>query len=322
MKLREKLIIIILVIGMSVLVYSRLWSDTVYAGSTADKPYIEVNVSKKTITAGKSVTFKAKVYNSTSAVKWSVSDKNIAAVTRKGKLTAKRAGKVTVYAKAGNLTGKIAVTVKGRKLIAVDPGHQSKGDSRLEPSGPGSNTKKARAAGGTTGKYTKVPEYKLTLTIALKVKEELWNRGYEVAMTREKNDVNISNKERAELANASGADICIRLHADGAASSSASGASALYPSAKNKYVSGLSKQSKALSKAVLDAYCSVTSAKNRGLSARDDLTGTNWSEIPVTVLEMGFMTNKQEDKKMQTSEYQDKMVQGICDGIEAYYNNK
>ena len=112
--------------------------------------------------------------------------------------------------------------------VAIDAGHQKKGDTRKEPIGPGSRRKKAKAASGTQGAATKVPESKLTLSVAKRLEQELKKRGYKVYMVRRKQNVNISNKKRALLVNKSGADICIRLHAD-AAGKRVSGASALYP---------------------------------------------------------------------------------------------
>ena len=156
------------------------------------------------------------------------------------------------------------------------------------------------------------------MDIAKALKKELINRGYDVVMTRTTNDINISNKERAQKINKSGADICIRLHADGGASS-AKGASGLYPSGNNPYVSNLSKKSYQLSNKVLKSYCEATGISNRGNIQRDDLIGTNWSTVPVIVLEMGFMTNPTEDKYMQSEDGQKDMVEGIANGIDAYY---
>ena len=206
------------------------------------------------------------------------------------------------------------------KLIAIDAGHQSKGNNETEPIGPGSSTKKPKVSSGTRGIATNVPEYKLNLAIALKVKEELLDRGYEVYMIRETNDVNLSNRERATMANESGADLFIRIHADGSENTNVSGTSTLYPSKDNPYVSYLYKDSYALSKSIVDAICDRTGAKNRGAIARDDMSGINWCTIPVSIIEMGYMSNKKEDKLMQNEDYQDKMVQGICDGIDNYYN--
>lgn len=204
-------------------------------------------------------------------------------------------------------------------MVAIDAGHQAKGNNKKEPIGPGSKKKKAKVSSGTTGVATKVSESKLNLAIAKKLKVELEKRGYAVYMIRTKQKVNLSNKQRALKANKSGAAIYIRLHAD-AASSSVKGASALYPSKKNKYVKRLSAKSKKLSKSILKQYCKSTKFKYRGLKQRDDLTGTNWSKIPVTLIEMGFMTNPSEDKKMQKNSYQKKMAKGIAEGVDDYFN--
>ena len=204
-------------------------------------------------------------------------------------------------------------------MVAIDAGHQRHGNSELEPIGPGASTKKAKVADGATGCSTGVPEYQLNLDVAKKLKKELKRRGYKVYMIRSKNDVDISNVERAQAANDSGADICIRLHADGIDDSSVRGASALYHTPDNPYNPELSKKSKKLSKSVLDAYCEGTGFNNRGLSKRDDLTGTNWSEIPVTLLEMGFMSNASEDETMNDVDFQYTMADSIADGIDAYF---
>lgn len=208
---------------------------------------------------------------------------------------------------------------EGGKIVAIDAGHQQRGDSSTEPVGPGSSVKKAKVAGGATGAATGTPEYKLTLKVAKRLKKELEARGYEVYMIRSKNNVNISNKKRAQMANKSGADIYIRLHADASSSSSAAGASALYPSAANPYVKAWSKPSKKLSRCILDAYCKSTGIRNRGLVVRNDLTGTNWSKLPVTLIEMGFLSNPSEDRKMQKASMQKKMAAGIADGVDAYF---
>lgn len=286
---------------------------------SAQKVSIELTRTKPTLTAGRFFTFRAKVSGTEAPVIWSVSDEDKASITNGGKLTGIRAGKVTVTASVGEVRESIDVAIKGKKKIAIDAGHQGKGNSALEPIGPGAAAKKPKVASGTQGAATKVPEYKLTLAIALRLKDELLDRGYEVYMIRETHDVDITNKERAVLANKSGSDICIRLHADGSSVESVRGASALYPSSKNPYVKGLSKESKRLSQLVLDAMCEKSGAKNRGLIIRDDLTGTNWSKIPVTLIEMGYMTNRAEDRRMQEEEYQQKLAFGMADGIDAYF---
>ena len=263
-------------------------------------------------------------------VEWSVSDGNAATpekpssneyatVNYRGVVTGKSVGKVTVTATVGDVTLQCKLKVIGKKKIAIDAGHQARGDSGTEPIGPGSSVKKAKVAGGATGVSSGVPEYKFTLSVAKKLKTELNNRGYDVYMIRTTNNVNISNKKRAQLANKSGSDIYVRLHGDSIGASGVNGASAFYPSSSNRYISHLSKSSKKLTKKMLDAYCKKTGIKKRGASARDDLTGTNWSKIPVTLIEMGFMSNPTEDRKMQKSTFQKKMAAGIANGIDAYF---
>lgn len=209
--------------------------------------------------------------------------------------------------------------IEKRKIIAIDPGHQAKGNYEKEPVGPGATEQKAKVSSGTQGVSTKVPEHVFTLELSLKLRDVLADRGYEAVMTRETAEVNISNIERAELANDAEADIYIRIHADGSDNEAAKGISVLYPSENNPYVSTLSADSKRLAQAVLNEMCAATGAKDRGIIKRDDLSGTNWAQMPVILIEAGFMTNKAEDEMLQDPAYQAKLVQGIVEGIEEYF---
>lgn len=204
-------------------------------------------------------------------------------------------------------------------VVVIDPGHQLKGDSTKEPNGPGSSSMKARVTSGTTGVATRVAEYIMNLNVSLKLKTELENRGYTVYMTRSTHDVNISNKERAEYATSVGADIAVRIHGNGSTNSSISGAEAYAPSASNPYVSHLSKASINLSQCILNAYCEATGFKNRGVFTSDTMTGINWSTVPVTIIELGYMSNAEEDRLMQDETMQNNMVQGIANGIDTYF---
>lgn len=205
------------------------------------------------------------------------------------------------------------------KVIAIDPGHQVKGNYEKEPEGPGAAEMKTKVSTGTQGGTTKVPEHQFNLELSLKLRDALTEGGYRVVMTRETAEVDISNAERAELANAADADIYIRIHADGAENPAANGISVLYPSEQNPYVAELSPDSKRLAQAVLDGMCEETGAKKRGIVERDDLTGINWAKMPVIVVEAGFMTNEAEEKKLVSAQYQALLVQGIVEGIQEYF---
>ncbi len=206
-----------------------------------------------------------------------------------------------------------------RQVIVIDPGHQGQGDSRKEPVGPGSSVMKARVTSGTTGCVSGLDEYELNLQVSLLLRTELESRGYTVYMTRETHDVNISNKERAEYASSVGGDILVRIHANGDDNSSVNGALCMAPSDSNAFVSALAPESQRLSQCIIDSYCQATGLRNRGVMITDDMSGINWSTMPVTIVEMGFMSNAGDDSKMADSDFQKKMVDGIADGIDQYF---
>lgn len=206
-------------------------------------------------------------------------------------------------------------------IVGIDPGHQGSwvDMSATEPDGPGSSNYKAKSTTGTMGRYTGVPEYELNLTISLALRDELEERGYQVVMTREDNDTAISNIERARKAADGGSEIYVRIHANGSDDTSVKGALGMVPSPQNPYVGYLAQDSYRLSECILNSYCNATGFANLGIQYYDNMTGINWSTIPVTILEMGFMTNESDDLAMQEKSMQEKMVQGIADGVDEYF---
>lgn len=211
------------------------------------------------------------------------------------------------------------VRTKDVKLICIDAGHQQRGDSSLEPVGPGASTYKAKVAGGTSGVVTGKPEYMLTLEIALQLQGELEKRGYDVIMVRTTNDVNISNSERAGIANFFHADAFIRIHANGSANRNASGAMTICQTPGNIYNGIYYAQSRRLSDEVLNHVVAACGCRRQYVWETDSMSGINWCSVPVTILEMGYMTNPSEDALLSNPFYQAQMVQGIANGIDAYF---
>lgn len=211
---------------------------------------------------------------------------------------------------------------ENRIKIAIDAGHQKKQMSAKEAIGPGSDKTKPMVSSGTEGVVTKRAEYQVNLEVALKLKSVLISRGYDVYMIRETNDVSLSNKKRALMANESGSDILLRLHCNSADAQSANGALTMSPTSSNPYCKGIASDSQKLSECVVSTLCRRTGAVNRGVTQTDEMTGINWSKIPVTIVEMGFMSNPDEDQKLSDRHYQSMLAEGIADGVDRYYERR
>lgn len=204
---------------------------------------------------------------------------------------------------------------RSEMVIVIDPGHASITSSEKEPQAPGSSIMKVKEPGGAQGINTKIPEYVVNMEVAVRLKSLLEEKGYNVVMTKTEHKQMLGNIARAEVGNKANADLVIRIHADSSDNSSANGASMLVP-ANNKYTDSIYKISKKYGDTVLNNLINDIGMKNRGVVARDDLTGFNWSKVPVILVEMGFQSNVEEDKLLATGTYQDKIAKALSEGID------
>ncbi|MBQ4425306.1 MAG: N-acetylmuramoyl-L-alanine amidase [Lachnospiraceae bacterium] len=220
-------------------------------------------------------------------------------------------------------SGKLSCAENGNGIvICLDPSHQATADTSQEPIGPGASATKNKMATGATGTYYNTKEYALVLEIALQLRDELEGRGYTVIMTRESNNVNISNKERAEIANQNNADAFIRIFCDYSNDNSYKGVAALCPSNGNPYLSkDLVNRSLSLAQTLLNRLASATGANSRGIDRRGDMTAINWSKVPVCVMNLGYMSNKSDEGSLISANYQRKIVVGLANGIDDYFGN-
>lgn len=205
----------------------------------------------------------------------------------------------------------------GQLTICIDPGHQKKADTKLEPVAPDSGSKKQRVSQGTEGIGTKKAEYVVNLEASLILKEILMEKGYNVIMTRESHEVNISNAERAEVANKAKADMAIRIHCDSLKDTSKTGVTILVPSSKSNNTKTIYEESNRFAN-ILKENLKKQGIKVNGIFERNDITGFNWSTVPVVILEMGFMSNYCEDKMLCDETYQKKLMNIVAESIDMY----
>jgi N-acetylmuramoyl-L-alanine amidase len=140
-------------------------------------------------------------------------------------------------------------------------------------------------------------------------------------MIRTNHDINISNAQRAQTANGQYADVFIRIHANGDSNPLTNGIMTLCQTKSNPYHGPLYPFSNLLSTLILDEMVAATGAKRQFVWETDTMSGINWCQIPVTIVEMGFMSNEAEDRKMATDAYQDQLALGIANGIDLYFES-
>ena len=242
-----------------------------------------------------------------------VAPSTAATVTPTAPAVAKSAVTTTPAAKA---TAKAAGFV-----VVIDAGHQAHADLKPEPIGPGSKTTKPAVAGGTSGVSTHAPESLINLRVALRLRKALQARGIKVIMVRTSQNVDIPNSKRAKMANAAHAGLLIRLHCDGASSSSVAGLLTLVPG-RNAWTGPILSASARAGRDIHAAAITATGARNRGITPRSDMSGFNWSKVPSVIVEMGLMTNPAEDRRLSTASYQQKLADGMAAGIARFAAGK
>jgi N-acetylmuramoyl-L-alanine amidase len=200
-------------------------------------------------------------------------------------------------------------------VVVVDAGHDLRGNSETEPIGPGSSTRKIKDGGGTRGVVSGLTEAELNLRVALRLRPLLERAGVRVVMTRTKNaGTSMGNVARARIANRAGAALFLRIHADGLTGLSARGTHTLFPALRRGWTDDIYAESKRAARVVQAQLLRALGFPDRGLQERSDFTGFNWADVPVILVEMGFMTNPTEDRLLATSRYQQRAAVGLCRG--------
>ncbi|KJR44739.1 N-acetylmuramoyl-L-alanine amidase [Desulfosporosinus sp. I2] len=201
------------------------------------------------------------------------------------------------------------------KVIVIDPGHANKANLELEANAPGSSVMKIMDGGGAAGIDTKTPEYLINMKVSLQLRDLLQKKGYTVVMTKTDNSVSLGNIQRAEIGNNEKAALVIRIHADSSENTTVTGASMLVPLPINEGTKVIIDESNRCGRIILNLLTSEVGMKNRGLAPHSDMTGFNWSKVPVILVEMGFLSNPDEDRKLSDANYQAKLASALANGI-------
>jgi len=200
-------------------------------------------------------------------------------------------------------------------VVVIDPGHDLRANLVTEPIGPGSSTRKIKDGGGTRGVVSGTTEAELNLAVSLRLRALLHRAGVRVVMTRTRTEgTSIGNIARARIANGFRAALFLRVHADGAPTPDVRGTHTLYPALHPGWTDDIYTSSKRAAGIVQAELLRALGFPDRGLQERSDFTGFNWSDVPVVLVELGFMTSPVEDRLLATDAVRQRAAVGLCRG--------
>jgi N-acetylmuramoyl-L-alanine amidase len=200
-------------------------------------------------------------------------------------------------------------------VVVIDPGHDLRANAETEPIGPGSKTRKIKDGGGTHGVVTGIREAELVLDVSLRLRALLRRAGVRVVMTRERTAArSMGNIARARIANRAGAALFLRVHADGHSSSTVRGTHTLVPALREGWTADVYRPSRRAAAIVQTELVRALRFPDRGINERSDFTGFNWADVPVILVELGFMTNPVEDRLLSRPAVRASAALGLCRG--------
>lgn len=204
--------------------------------------------------------------------------------------------------------------VAAAALICLDPGHGTAPEvgRQFEPIGPGSRELKVKDPGGAAG------EAPVALAIARRTRALLLARGYRVAMTRNGTVYRGGNRERARFCNARGAALMIRIHADGSTDPGVRGISTLVPALRRGWTDDVHAPSRRAGRLAQAELVRATGARDLGVVERRDLTGFNWADVPVVLVETGFRSNPRERSLLRSAAYQQRIAGALARGAQRF----
>ncbi|MBE5787391.1 MAG: N-acetylmuramoyl-L-alanine amidase, partial [Clostridiales bacterium] len=204
--------------------------------------------------------------------------------------------------------------------VAIDPGHQENGKPAREPLGPGLEGYTSGTSGMAQGRVTLRKEYIVTMETAVKLRDELLRQGATVVMTRNEPYNALSNLERCAAAEEGGADIMLRLHCDTRADQKKQGLS-IYGPRNSDYARAVADpdtyrhMGNLLLIAMKERLGYAMKDSTGMVHINDQFVGNNWAKMICFLVEMGYMSNSEEDIKLATPEYQQMLAEGMAQGV-------
>lgn len=205
------------------------------------------------------------------------------------------------------------------RVVVLDACNQSIDDNIPEEIGPNSTETKASGTKGPTG-VNGTKAYKINFEYTKALAKELESRGYTVILIREDIDETMTNKERAEKANSTGADAYIRIGVGYSTNDRLMGISSVTMTSDNPFNSSLYEKSYMLSTRLIQGAVASTNCDNQGIICTEGMTSINYSKIPVATFNLGFVSNEEEEALLHDEEYRKSMVTGIADGVDLYFS--
>ncbi len=209
-----------------------------------------------------------------------------------------------------------------KHYVCIDPAQQAENDSEKEPVGPGAADTISKMSYNSVSVTTKTKECEITLKLAKVIGAELESRGYGVIYTRDSSNVKISNAERAQLSNKSDAEVLLQLQLDSSETAEVAGVYTNVPSKENQFVKNIAVECRTLAEYIHNSVIANTGAADRKIREKDDMAIINYSKVPVGVFTVGFLTNPDEDAKLQSEEYQKLLAKAFADALDDYFAEK
>ena len=202
-------------------------------------------------------------------------------------------------------------------VVCVDPGHQRTSQVETVQAGPNFRSTKTTQIGMAKGIVTKRMESQVVLEISMQLRNRLMEMGAAVVTTREMQDTFVGMLERADIPNCAEADFVLRLHCNSRSGDPSIQGLEVYCPLSSSYARATADTAEytALGETLLNAMKDATGMRKGNCKLNDNYVGNNWSMMPSFLVEMGYMTNMEEDLLLSNPEYQRRLVEGMAQGI-------